>query len=220
MSRPTTPGDCLGQKLLILGDVNSGKTTFTRRMLQDLCARGFGSRIAIVDLAPAIPPEIAAARGDRGAGGALAADAATGVLLVHPVLQAPRLTSSSESQARQKAADNKERIDAAWPDFLAAGRDILFLNDASLYLQAGSAGLLVARIQEMRTVVASGYFGARLGGGGTDAARASANAAAARVVRTPRPGAHAGRRGRAVTRAPRRAAGHRSPNAAHGRSLT
>lgn len=165
MSGPATPGDCLARKLLIVGDVNSGKTALARLILQDFCDRGLASRIAILDLAPVIPPEIAAARGLRGAGGALAADPAAGVLLVHPVLQAPRLTSPSESQARQKAAANKERIDAVWPAVQGAGRDILFLNDASLYLQAGSADELVANIQDMPTVVANGYFGERLGGG-------------------------------------------------------
>ena len=164
MNRPA-PGDCLGQKLLILGDVNSGKTTLARTILQSFCALGLGSRIAIVDLAPAIPHEIAAARGVQGAGGALAADPATGVLQVHPALEAPRLTSSSDSQARQKAAANKQRIEAGWPHLAAAGRDILFLNDASLYLQAGSADELVAKMQGLHTVVANGYFGERLGGG-------------------------------------------------------
>lgn len=164
MSDDIGPGDCLGRKLLILGDVNAGKTTLARRILDDFRARGLGARIAIVDLAPAIPPQVAAARGVRGVGGTLEADPATGVLVVHPALEAPRLSSSSEAEAQRKAAANKVRIDRAWP-VVAGGRDIVFLNDASIYLQAGSADELIAKLRGAATVVANGYFGQRLGGG-------------------------------------------------------
>jgi len=164
MSDFIAAGASLGHKLLILGDVNTGKTTRSRRILHDFCARGLGARIAVVDLAPVIPPEIAAARGVRGAGGTLDADPAAGVLVVHPALEAPRLSSASEAEAQRKAAANKGRIDMAWP-VAAGGRDIVFLNDASIYLQAGSADELIAKLRGAATVVANGYLGERLGGG-------------------------------------------------------
>lgn len=165
MSAPVEPADCLGRKLLILGDVNAGKTTLARRILHAFCERGLGTRIAIVDLAPAIPPEVAAARGVRGVGGTLEADPAAGVLTLRPALQAPRLTSTSETEALQKAEANRALADAAWRELDGAGRDILFVNDASMYLQAGSADALIARLAPLGTVVANGYFGERLGGG-------------------------------------------------------
>lgn len=164
MSDFVAPGASLGRKLLILGDVNTGKTTRSRRILHDFCARGLGPRIAVVDLAPVIPPEIAAARGVRGVGGTLDADPAAGVLVVHPALEAPRLSSASEAEAQRKALANKGRIDMAWP-VTAGGRDIVFVNDASIYLQAGSADELIAKLRGAATVVANGYLGERLGGG-------------------------------------------------------
>jgi len=164
MKPAVDPGDCLGRRLLILGDVNTGKTTLARGILEDWCGRGLGRRILVVDLAPVIPTELAAARGVRGAGGTLhAAGAAAGVLLVHPLLEAPRLSSTSEAEAQRKAAANRERIDAAWP--VEGGRDIVFVNDASMYLQAGDADELIMKLRGAATVVANGYFGERLGGG-------------------------------------------------------
>lgn len=66
---PTTPPtDVLGQQWLIMGDINSGKTTRCRQWLQQLCEQGLGARIAVLDLAPHIPPAMAQARGLAGQG--------------------------------------------------------------------------------------------------------------------------------------------------------
>ncbi|HET8748138.1 MAG TPA: hypothetical protein VFM98_21250 [Ramlibacter sp.] len=163
MNTAIDPGDCLGRKLLIAGDVNTGKTTLARRILQDFCARGLGARIAILDLAPTIPPEVAQARGVRGVGGTLEADPSSDVVRLRPLLQAPRLTSASEAEAAAKAADNLQRIEAAWQEL--PPRAILFVNDISMALQAGTASALAQRLAAVDTVVANGYHGERLGGG-------------------------------------------------------
>jgi hypothetical protein len=165
MSSPIEPGECLGRKLLIVGDVNTGKTTLTRHILADFCARGLGPRIAVLDLAPHIPPELAAQRGLRGVGGHLDAPTDCGALTIREQLEPPRLSSATEAEAMQKAARNKALIDAAWPRAAIAARDIVFVNDVSMYLQAGSADELISRFAAADTVIANGYFGERLGGG-------------------------------------------------------
>ncbi|HKB53602.1 MAG TPA: hypothetical protein VKD22_06335 [Ramlibacter sp.] len=165
MTGAIAPGDCLGRKLLIVGDVNTGKTTLARRILEDLCARGLGPRIAVLDLAPHIPPELAAQRGLRGIGGTIGVPPGCGVLAVHEQLAPPRLTSNTEIEAQEKAAANKGLIDAAWVRLEPGTRTILFLNDVSMYLQAGTAAELIARLAPADTVIANGYFGERLGGG-------------------------------------------------------
>lgn len=164
MSGDTVPGDCLGGKLLIVGDVNSGKTTLARRILEDFCARGLGRRIAVLDLAPHISAQLAAQRGLRGVGGHLLAPADCGALTMRERLEPPRLSSATEAEAMRKAACNKALIDAAWSQVDAA-RDILFVNDVSMYLQAGRADELIERFDCLATVIANGYFGERLGGG-------------------------------------------------------
>ena len=155
--------DCLGRRLLVLGDVNTGKTTLARRILQAFCDDGLGERIAILDLAPTIPPEIARQRGVRGVGGTLEAAEGSQAARVRPLLHAPRLTSATEDEAAAKARENRLRIEAAWHELPA--RPILFVNDLSMYLQAGVASALVERFAAVETVIANGYFGERLGGG-------------------------------------------------------
>lgn len=165
MKAAETSRDYLGGKLLVVGDVNTGKTTLARTILEDFCGRGLGRRIAVLDLAPTIPPDLAAQRGLRGVGGHLAVPRGCDVLCVRERLAPPRLSSSSEAQALAKAAGNLRLIDAAWARLDGGGRDILFVNDVSMYLQAGSADELAARLARYGTVVANGYFGERLGGG-------------------------------------------------------
>jgi len=165
MNSPIEPGDCLGRKLLIVGDVNTGKTTRTGTILEDFCRRGLGPRIAVLDLAPHIPPAIAAAHGLTGVGGALKLPGGCDLLAIHEQLQAPRLTSASEAEAIAKAAGNKALVDAAVQRVVASGRGILFINDISMYLQAGTADELAPQLARADTVVANGYFGQRLGGG-------------------------------------------------------
>ncbi len=164
MSEDVAAGDYLGRKLLIVGEVNTGKTTLTARILEDFCRRGLGPRIAVLDLAPYVPPDIAAARRLKGVGGVLKVMGGCGVLAIHDRLEAPRLTSASQAEAMTKAAKNKALADAAWQR-LDGRRDILFVNDASMYLQAGSAAELIAHLEAAHTAIVNGYFGERLGDG-------------------------------------------------------
>ena len=108
----TPPTDVLGQQWLIMGDINSGKTTRCRQWLQQLCEQGLGARIAVLDLAPHIPPAMAQARGLAGAGGYLLPPANSGVLDLRTQLHAPRLSSSTEADAEAKAAQNAAAINA------------------------------------------------------------------------------------------------------------
>ena len=76
----TAPGtECLGKRILVIGDVNTGKTTLCKRWLNELCQQGLGARIALIDMAPTIPPELALKRGIVGAGGELRAPEGSGV---------------------------------------------------------------------------------------------------------------------------------------------
>jgi hypothetical protein len=165
MNQGSPPADWLGRKLLIVGDVNTGKTTLTRKILEDLCARGLGPRIAVLDLAPHISKELAAQRGLRGVGGQLDVPPGCAALTIREQLEPPRLSSASEAEAMLKAGRNKAAIDAAWHKAAAGARDIVIVNDVSMYVQAGSADELIARFAPAHTVVANGYVGERLGGG-------------------------------------------------------
>lgn len=159
------PGNCLGKKLLILGDVNTGKTTLCRNILEALCHLGLGSRIVILDLAPHIPEELSFKRGLPGIGGSLIPPENCGALYIRDPLDAPRLSSSNEDEAMQKARANSLVIEERFRLLDLKRRSILFLNDLTMYLQAGTAEDLIERVGQAETIVANGYWGERLGGG-------------------------------------------------------
>jgi len=161
------PGvECLGKRILVIGDVNTGKTTLCQRWLSELCQQGFGTRIVLLDLAPTISRELALKRGIVGAGGELRAPAQSEVLDLRALLEPPRLSSSTESEALEKAARNAQLIDTLIGR-LDPQRDILFINDVTLFLQARSAASLIeaAGFNKRTTLVVNGYRGERLGGG-------------------------------------------------------
>ena len=163
----TVPGaECLGKRILVIGDVNTGKTTLCKRWLSELCQQGLGARIALLDLAPTISRELALQRGIVGAGGELRAPAGSEVLDLRATREPPRLSSSSEGEALEKAERNAQLIETLSCQ-LEPQRDILFINDVTLFLQARSAASLIksARFDRRTTLVINGYRGERLGGG-------------------------------------------------------
>ena len=159
-------GECLGKRILVIGDVNTGKTTLCQRWLSELCQQGLGPRIALIDMAPTISRELALKRGIVGAGGELRAPAESGVLDLRAHLEPPRLSSSTESEALEKAERNAQLIEALISR-LEPVRDILFINDVTLFLQARSAASLIEAtgFDRRTTLVVNGYRGERLGGG-------------------------------------------------------
>lgn len=163
----TVPGTgCLGKRILVVGDVNTGKTTLCKRWLSELCQQGLGPRIALIDMAPTISRELALKRGIVGAGGELRAPPGSEVLDLRAPLEPPRLSSNSESEALEKAERNAQLIEALIYR-LEPARDILFVNDVTLFLQARSAASLIesAGFDRKTTLVINGYRGERLGGG-------------------------------------------------------
>ncbi len=159
-------GECLGKRILVIGDVNTGKTTLCQRWLSELCHQGLGPRIALVDMAPTISRELALKRGIVGAGGELRAPAESGVLDLRAPIEPPRLSSSTESEVLEKAERNAQII-TTLIGRLETQRDILFINDVTLFLQARSAASLIesAGFDRKTTLVVNGYRGERLGGG-------------------------------------------------------
>lgn len=158
-------GDFLNRKTLILGDVNTGKTTLTRKVLEAFCRNGWGERIAVLDMAPEIRVEPAGGQGLAGVGGKLTPPEGTGVLYLSGRFEPPRLSSKTEEEALLKARRNQLKIEMLLQNLDCGKRDILFINDASMCLQSGSAEYLIARISETGTAVVNGYWGERLGGG-------------------------------------------------------
>ncbi len=159
------PDDFLHRKTLILGDVNTGKTTLTRKVLEAFCRKGLGQRIAIVDMAPEFKTNPAGGHELAGVGGNLTPPEGRGVLYLGGRFEPPRLSSKTEEEALRKARINQFKIELLLHEVDYHKRDILFINDASMYLQTGIAEELIKRIVAPETAVVNGYWGDRLGGG-------------------------------------------------------
>jgi len=158
------PSDLLGRRILIFGEVNTGKTTLSKSILDALCACGLSSRIAVIDMAPKIPERIALERGIKGVGGKLLPHGSD-VLYLATALKPPRLSARTEEEALRIAEENKEKIEVLLEAYPPSGRDILFVNDVSIYLHAGTTERLLGYMAEATTIVANGYHGMRLGAG-------------------------------------------------------
>ena len=142
------------RKTLFLGEVNSGKTTRTRgypRLPQE------GEEgIALFDFAPEKVGEV---------GGKISLDEEDRcrVWVESPRIVPPRLTAKTEAEAWRLARENFQRIEEAF-DHLPGREWSLFVgNDVSLYLQAGRADRLLARLEFAATVVLNGYYGGYFG---------------------------------------------------------
>ena len=159
------PETYLGRKTLILGDVNTGKTTLTRKVLEALCRLDLGGRIVIVDMAPEIPENLANEKGLVGVGGKLMPPEGHDILYLGGHFEPPRLSSKTEEEAMEKARQNRRIIDGLFRTLDLQSRDILLVNDVSIYLQAGTAENLIRWLDRAATVIANGYWGKRLGGG-------------------------------------------------------
>jgi len=155
------PGSYLERRTLILGDVNTGKTALTSRILEAMCEAGLGERIMALDLAPEIPPEVLVEKDLVGVGGFLKVPEARGVLYSRPRILPPRLMAKRPEEAISIAQENLEAIEAIL-ERLPEARDILFVNDMSLYLHAGDATRLISLLSKFDTVVANAYRGTKL----------------------------------------------------------
>lgn len=155
----------LGKWTLILGDVNTGKTLFSRAILEDMCRHELAERIAIIDLAPEIPSDVLLKRGLKGIGGRLPPPPEEDVIYLSAQLTAPRVSSANEAEAIEKAKLNAPKIEALFKQYQQLKRDILFINDISLALQVEGAEKLIESLRVAKCIVANGYYGIKLASG-------------------------------------------------------
>lgn len=143
------PETYLNRKTLIMGEVNSGKTHRTFCIVTCLCHNGHAGEIVVLDLAP---------QTTAGIGGRLE--------IAHPLIQVlqttiipPRLTGRDSAHILQLARQNAQEIEPLLDLVQTSQRSILVVNDASLYLQAGSLQRFLQTIAVFPTVVMNAYFG-------------------------------------------------------------
>ena len=166
MRQPDWPGACglkpmpnqteinahtfLGKRTLIAGDVNSGKTVQTLNILQAFLEAGYAEMIAVIDMAPN-PVD--------GIGGKMQIPANSSLLYLTDAIAAPRLTGRNEQHTKQLAQKNAHVIEGLFAKLKPPKKEIIFVNDATLYLQAGNLEKFLEILNTASTQIINAYYG-------------------------------------------------------------
>ena len=74
-------------------------------------------------------------------------------------ITAPRLMGRDADHTLALAAENARKIEGLFTEFAMQPRDILFINDATLYLQAGNFSLFLETLAISPTRIVNAYYG-------------------------------------------------------------
>jgi len=146
-----------GKRTIIVGDVGTGKTQLTKRLLLE-AVDGTDEAITVLDFAP--PVKVFS--GVK-VGGFLIEDANPTVrYLKSSLIETPRLSARDGDELVRLAELNKKITESMLEEFMRSPTDVLFVNDASIHLQRGSVRSLWRAFAAAETVIANGYMGERL----------------------------------------------------------
>jgi hypothetical protein len=153
--------ELLERRTLIIGDVGSGKTTLTARLLEEAIMNFRVAKITVIDMAP---------RSVQFKGisiGGLISDSLkkySHLRLFTPNLKlhAPRIEGRTADDVLQMARTNAAIIDELLQRYMSDPTPILFVNDASIYLQAGNMNALLKAVLLAQTFVGNSYSGLTL----------------------------------------------------------
>lgn len=140
----------INRKTLITGGINSGKTTRTAGILKMFCSRGYEERIAILDLAPEVFGKV---------GGKMVLPSPNRLYYLTGSISAPRLSGKNEVAIKKAASGNALIIEDLFAKLSECRRDILFINDATLYFHAGDFSRFAETFNLFSTSVINAYYG-------------------------------------------------------------
>ncbi len=152
--------ELLGKRVLIIGEIGSGKSILTASLIREAQSLGHSREMAILDFAPE-----AISVGGRRIGGRIT----NHITLEKPILYlapqglvAARLNSSSAEELLKASRSNASKIDEVLSIYLSSPRPITFVNDVTMYLLAGSLDRIYSLLESSPTVVMNGYRGTLL----------------------------------------------------------
>jgi hypothetical protein len=148
--------EILGKRILILGEMNSGKTRLTAKILDDVLGIVDPKNITVIDMSPNTVP---------GVGGRISLYSGNVMkvrYLTPEVIRAPRIEGRSKDEVLNFAEFNRMSIEPLIQEFLSKPTRILFINDLSIYLHSGNVSKIVKCLELSHTVVANSYYGESL----------------------------------------------------------
>jgi hypothetical protein len=150
--------DIIGKRVIITGEVGVGKTRLLASLIDEAASES-GLSVVVLDLAPEarLGSEI------------IGASVKTYARKLHLVkylrpdtLYAPRLQGRSREEVLDLAAKNALTIKPLLISITSNPPDALFIDDLTIYLQAGDIEPLTKLIGITRTFIATAYKGKRL----------------------------------------------------------
>ncbi|MBW1841642.1 MAG: hypothetical protein JRI75_07585 [Deltaproteobacteria bacterium] len=139
-----------GKRTLIIGDVNTGKTARSAGILKLFINKGYAKKIAILDLGT--DPV-------QGIGGKIQPPPGAPLLYLTGIISPPRLMGKNMNHTWHLANENAKTIEKMFVKLRQEKREILFVNDATLYLQAGRLNRFVEILNTASTQVINAYYG-------------------------------------------------------------
>ncbi len=140
----------LHKRTLILGDVNSGKTRKTIKILNAFILAGCAEDVAVLDLSP--DPV-------GGVGGKMKISSDALLLYMTTDITAPRLIGKDMDQTRRLAVKNALAIETLFRKIQRQKKEILFVNDATLYFHAGDLTKFLRILDTATTHIINAYYG-------------------------------------------------------------
>lgn len=140
----------LKKMTLLSGEVNSGKTGKTLEILYMFLQDGQGTDIIVLDLAPERVGNV---------GGKMKLPPYFNGIYLTDSISAPRLSGKNERQIQDLAKKNAAIIESLFRKALTHPQKILFINDATLYLQAGNFTIFSTFLEKFSTVIINAYYG-------------------------------------------------------------
>lgn len=146
----------LGKKTLLVGDVNSGKTSFLVEFLKYLVENNYSNDVTVIDMAP---PKL------HGVGGAIRdyTDYFSRIRYLRiERIWAPRLMGKNKEEVLRYAEENRINIEPLLNIYSSNPSRILLVNDLTIYLHAGDVERILELLNLAETFMATAYEGIRL----------------------------------------------------------
>ncbi len=149
----------INKKVLITGDVGSGKTRLTEKLLSEAIDQGCG-KITLIDMAP---PRARVSGARAGGRACIPCSRREKVRLWVPRgIARPRLDGADAIGVLRIAERNARTIEPCLLAFCKAPTEALFINDATMFLHAGAPSLLLKAVSMASTFIGNAYSGVAL----------------------------------------------------------
>lgn len=148
--------DFMGKKVLIVGDVGSGKTISTLNIVNKFIEFDFGSEITILDFAPT-----SIYYSGKRVGGKFIEYSFNQNLVKRYIsvnTYPPRILGKCRDEVLMYAKINRRNCEYAIKEFIDNPSNILIINDISIYYHIGDLGLIVDALKLCKTFIGNAYF--------------------------------------------------------------